>query len=89
MNEAKIVDDRSKLHTGHRKRLRFRFRNEGLRHFTEHQVLEYLLSFVIPRRDTNELAHKLINKFGSLKNVLSAPYSILSSFDGLGEVSAI
>ena len=76
------------IHTGHRNRMRQRVKKEGLNSCTEHQVLEYILSFVIARKDTNELAHNLINKFGSLSNVLDAPYEALINTKGLGEVSA-
>ena len=43
-----------------------RFLNEGLDHFNQHQVLELLLFYTIPRRDTNPLAHKLVKRYGSL-----------------------
>ena len=75
---------RSKLHEGHRKRLRERAMKGIEENFQEHEILELLLSFVIARKDTNDLAHQLINTFGSLNNVLEAPYSSLISFDGLG-----
>lgn len=60
------------MHTGHRKRLKNRFLEEGLDSFEPHQVLELLLFFSIPRRDTNEIAHKLLKKFGSLSGVFEA-----------------
>ncbi len=85
------MEDKSKdknLHSGHRIRIRERARKEGLQSFTEHQLLELLLSFVVARKDTNDLAHKLINEFGNLNNVLNAPYSALVNFNGLGDASA-
>lgn len=57
------------VHTGHRQRLKERFRQEGLDGFTDIQVLELLLFFCIPRRDTNPIAHELLNRFGSLHQV--------------------
>ncbi len=75
-------------HIGHRDRLRNRFLNEGLNNFEPHEVLELLLYQVIPYKDTNVLAHKLIDKFGSLSNVLSAPYNELKTTEGLSEISA-
>ena len=45
-------------HSGHRKRMRERFLKEGLDHFSKYQVLEMLLFYSIPRKDTNELAYK-------------------------------
>lgn len=73
------------LHKEHRKRLRNRFRRDGLDSFTDVQVLELLLFFCIPRRDTNPIAHELINRFGSLDQVLSAPLHELEKVDGIGE----
>ena len=75
-------------HQGHRARLRERVAKDGLDSFHEHQVLEYALSFVIPYKDTNNLAHDLINKFGSLAGVMEADVSELIKVKGMGEVSA-
>ncbi len=75
-------------HYGHRSRLRGRVRAEGLDNFQDHQVLEYVLSFVIPYKDTNPLAHRLIQKFGSLSKVLEADEMLLRQVEGMGEVSA-
>lgn len=88
MDKNKDKESRSNLHAGHRIRLRQRARKEGLKNFNEHQLLELLLSFVIARKDTNDLAHMLINKFGSIKNVITATYEDLVNFDGLGDASA-
>ena len=83
------MEDMSKHeHNGHRSRIRDRVRKEGLDNFYNYQVLEYVLSFVVPYKDTNPLAHRLINKFGSLANVFEAGEDMLSEVDGLGEVSA-
>ncbi|HPG92299.1 MAG TPA: JAB domain-containing protein [Clostridia bacterium] len=78
----------SGIHSGHRDRLRQRFVKEGLDGFAQHEVLELLLYNVIPFKDTNALAHELINKYGSLSGVLEAPYDELRRFDGLSDVSA-
>lgn len=61
------------LHDGHRKRMKERF-NEHLnfKGFSEHEIMEMLLFYIIPRKNTNDMAHKLINEFGSVKGVLSA-----------------
>ena len=75
-------------HAGHRKRLRSKYRKHGLSSFHEHEVLEFLLSFVIARRDTNELSHQLIEKFGSVSNVIDAPYDALIECKGVSEVVA-
>ncbi len=77
------------MHEGHRSRLKNRFLEEGLDGFEDHQILELLLFYAIPRRDTNELAHYLINKYGSLSGVLEADPKDLASTPGLGENSAV
>jgi DNA repair protein RadC len=61
-----------KLHEGHRQRVKMRFLTEGLDSFEDHQVLEMLLFFCIPIKDTNELAHKMIKEFGSLAGLFEA-----------------
>src|SRR5690554_309432 len=76
------------MHEGHRERLKGRFLEEGLDYFNQHQVLELLLFYVIPRRDTNPIAHKLIDKFGSLSGVLDAGYEHLIKEGGLSPNAA-
>jgi len=61
-----------KLHDGHRKRIKARYLEEGLDGFADHQVLEMLLFYCIPMKDTNELAHKMMREFGSLAGVMEA-----------------
>lgn len=77
------------MHEGHRQRLKNRFKEEGLDGFEDHQILELLLFFSIPRRDTNELAHALIQKYGSLSGVLDADAKDLATTTGMGENSAL
>lgn len=77
------------LHAGHRDRLRRRFLREGLEQFEPHNVLELLLFYAIPRQDTNELAHRLINSFGSLSAVFDAPVEELIQVDGVGQNTAL
>ena len=60
------------LHAGHRQRVRQRFLSEGLDAFEDHQVLELLLFYAIPRMDTNDLAHRMIKEFGSLAGLFEA-----------------
>lgn len=76
------------MHEGHRSRLRKRFLEEGLDGFEPHQILELLLFYSIPRKDTNETAHILIDKYGSLSSVLEADPKELSGIKGIGENSA-
>ncbi len=77
------------VHNGHRGRLRARFLKHGLNGLEEHTILELLLCYAIPRRDTNELAHALINKFGSFAAVIDAPVEELMQVKGMGENSAV
>lgn len=76
-------------HDGHRQRMRQRFREEGLDHFTDVQVLEMLLFYCIPLKDTNPIAHDLLEQFGSLSQVLEAPISELQKVPGIGENAAV
>ena len=76
------------LHEGHRARLKKRFLNEGLDYFEQHQILELMLFSVIPKKDTNPLAHELIRRFGSLAGVLDASFEDLVSVDGIKENAA-
>ena len=76
------------IHDGHRQRLKNRFRAEGLDHFEEHQVLELLLYYVIPRKDTNPIAHALLERFGSLSQVLDAQPEELAKVAGMGDSAA-
>ena len=77
------------LHDGHRERKRVQFRQHGLDGFADHEVLELLLYYAIPRRDTNETAHRLLQKFGTLQNVFNAPAEELSRVEGMGEGAAL
>ncbi len=77
------------LHDGHRRRVREKFEQHGFDENTpEHEVLEMLLFYSIPRRDTNLIAHNLINHFGSLCGVLEAPKEELMEVGGISENSA-
>jgi len=77
------------FHEGHRERMKKRFIENGLDDFEDHQVLELLLFFSIPRRDTNEIAHRLILTFGSISNVFEAHPKDLQKVDGIGENSSV
>ena len=60
------------VHENHRSRMKERFVKNGLEGFAEHEVLEMLLYYCYPRRDTNEIAHRLIKEYGSLYNLFEA-----------------
>lgn len=77
------------MHEDHRKRVKDRFLKDGIENMPEHEVLELLLFFSIPRKDTNPIAHELIERFGSLNSVLEATAEELMQVSGIGETSAI
>ncbi len=77
------------LHDGHRQRTKHRFLKSGLNDFEPHNVLELMLFYAIPKRDTNELAHRLIDTFGSFDKVLEADVEQLAKVKGMGEHSAV
>ena len=77
-------------HEGHRIRLKERFAKEGtLNSFELHNVLELLLFFGIPQKDTNPLAHELIRTFGGFDRVFKAPLRELASVKGMTKNAAL
>lgn len=77
------------VHEGHRQRLKDRFLAEGLDNFTDIQALELLLFYCIPRKDTNELAHALLKRFGGFAQVLEARPEDLMQVEGIGANAAL
>ena len=77
------------IHDGHRQRLKNRFRESGMDSFTQVQAVEMLLFYCIPRQDTNELAHRLLDRFGSFSQILDADLEDLCSVKGIGENAAL
>ncbi len=77
------------VHEGHRNRLREAYRKQGMNGMADHVVLEMLLTYVIPRRDVNELSHRLLNTFGSLTGVLEADPLRLADVEGVGDRTAL
>ena len=73
------------VHEGHRARKKEQFRAHGLDAFADHEVLELLLYYAVPRQDTNPIAHRLMQKFGSLEAVFSADRETLEEVEGVGE----
>ncbi len=74
-------------HSGHRARMKRRFLENGVDNFHPHEVLEMLLYYAVPMKDTNDLAIRLITHFGSFSAVLDAPIDLLMEF-GLTENQA-
>ena len=77
------------VHDGHRERKREQFLRHGADSFADHELLELLLYSAVPRRDTNPLAHALIEKFGSLHAVFAAPAEELEKFSGISRSGAV
>ena len=76
------------IHAGHRERLKNKFLRLGAEGLEEHELLELLLFYAIPQKNTNPIAHELIDRFGSLKGVLSAEGKELTEVSGIGAHAA-
>lgn len=77
------------IHDGHRQKLRKNFIEVGLEGKTDHQILELLLTYALPRIDVNPLAHELIDRFGSLSGVLDADITQLTKINYVSENVAV
>ncbi len=77
------------IHSGHRQRMRQRIMEHGAETLNDHELLEVLLYHCIPRKDTNELGHKLINEYGSLYEVLMADWADLVDKGEVSENTAV
>ncbi len=81
--------DMKTMHSGHRERLRDQYTESGIDSFADHQILELLLTYAIPRRDTNETAHALLDRFGTLEKILQADVPQLMGVPGIGQSAAV
>ncbi len=86
MDEIKTVKN---VHTGHRDRMRDRYLESGADGFATHELLEMLLFYGIPQKDTNALAHDMIDHFGSLEGVISAKPEELMTIPGIKRHAAV
>ncbi len=77
------------MHAGHRLRMKKKFISQGADAFEDHTLLELMLYYIIPQKDTNEIAHKLIQKFGSFSGVFDAPVESLCEVSGITENGAV
>lgn len=80
--------DNKNIHKGHREKVKKRYLETGLSSMPDHNIIELLLFFGIPQKDTNHIAHELINKFGSFSGVLEAGAVELKSVKGMTENAA-
>ena len=76
------------LHAGHRARMREKMAAFGTEGFADHEILEMLLYYAVPRGDTNAIAHRLLDRFGKFHNVLDAPVSELIKVEGVSKSTA-
>ncbi len=83
------TNKKKNVHENHRARVRETIRKTGIGNIPDINLLEYLLFYSIPRKDTNEIAHRLLDTFGSLNGVLNADYEQLLEVEGMGENSAL
>lgn len=84
-----MTEKNSGMHKGHRERMRKKFLKSGFDGFADHEILEMLLYYSIPRKNTNDLAHELLDKYNSLTNVFEATPEGLMSVSGVSEVTAV
>lgn len=77
------------VHAGHRERVRENVLKNGFEQLEDHRLLELLLFYSIPREDTNEIAHRLLNEFGSFSEIIKASPKKLAEVSGVGKNSAI
>ena len=84
-----MVDKPKHRHTGHRERMKAEFLARGLEGWPDHRVLELLLFYTIPQGDVNDLAHELVERFGSLAGVLDASVEELKKVKGVGDHTAV
>ena len=77
------------IHKGHRERIRQQTYGNGFAGYSDHQILEVVLTYAIPYKDTNPIAHDLISAFGSLAGVLDAKVDDLVKVKGVGKKTAI
>lgn len=81
-------EEGKKIHMGHRRRMRQIALTEGLDGFTDVQIVEMFLFCVFPNGDTNPLAHRLLERFGSIRGILEARQEELLTVRGIGGSAA-
>ncbi len=79
----------TQIHSGHRQRMTESYLMAGADAFSDVQMLEYLLGFSIPRKDTNPIAHKLLDEYGDLGRVMEIPIEQLMKTGGIGKRTAV
>ena len=82
------MEEMNDIHFGHRERIRARIAAGGLDRLQPHEVLEFLLYYVVARQDVNALSHSLLDHFGTLEDVLNGGIPELMKVDGVGKKTA-
>lgn len=77
------------IHEDHRGRMKQKYLENGIVAFADHEIIEFLLYYAIPRKDVNPLAHRLLSHFGSISSVIEASIDSLKQVDGIGESTAL
>ncbi len=77
------------MHEGHRSRLKNKFILNGIDNLEDHEILELLLFYAISRKNTNDIAHRLLESFHTIDAVFDAPVNALKNVDGIGESTAL
>ena len=83
------MEEKTNVHAGHRQRVRDMFLGNGFDGFSDHQILEMILYYAYARIDTNEMAHNLIERFGSICGVFDADIPDLCDVGGISRNAAV
>ena len=84
-----MTEEHNTLHEKHRERLKEKFLEFGLDGLEDHELIELLLFYAVPRQNTNEIAHRLINEYGRLSDILEADIENLTEIKGISKHSAV
>ena len=84
-----MIEEVKSIHNGHRQRLKDKFLRYGADSLEEHEFIELLLFYALPRQNTNEIAHNLINEFGGLRDVFEADIDNLVKIEGVSYHTAM
>lgn len=82
-------EEKKNVHAGHRQRMKKYFIDNGFNGLEEHQILELILFYAVPRKDTNLMAHNLLDRYGTIAKICDAPIDILEDDFGLSESTAV